>query len=109
VGFFSLAVGTIVMLRRPPDRSTLHFYAICLLFFLTYSTSYTGRFNLADWTLLVADSLAVLLLPVVFTVMFLSMPSGLVIYWLTSNLLTVGQQYVTNRIVAGPARLVKAK
>ena len=50
-----------------------------------------------------------LLLPVVFTVMFLSMPSGLVIYWLTSNLLTVGQQYVTNRIVAGPARPAKAK
>ena len=50
-----------------------------------------------------------LLLPVVFTVMFLQMPSGLVIYWLTSNLLTVGQQYVTNRIVAGPARPVRAK
>jgi YidC/Oxa1 family membrane protein insertase len=50
-----------------------------------------------------------LLLPVVFTVMFLSMPSGLVIYWLTSNLLTVGQQYLTNRIVAGPSRLARAK
>ena len=51
-----------------------------------------------------------LLLPVVFGVMFLTMPSGLVIYWLTSNLLTVGQQYVTNRIVAGgPPRLAKAK
>ena len=52
VGFFSLIVGTIVMLRRPPDRAALHFYAICLLFFLMYSTSYTGRLNLADWTLL---------------------------------------------------------
>ncbi|HVQ31424.1 MAG TPA: PDZ domain-containing protein, partial [Vicinamibacteria bacterium] len=41
VGFFSLAVGTIVMLRRPTDRNTLHFYAICLLFFLLYSTSFT--------------------------------------------------------------------
>jgi YidC/Oxa1 family membrane protein insertase len=50
-----------------------------------------------------------LLLPVVFTVMFLSMPSGLVIYWLTSNLLTVGQQYVTNRIVSSPPRLARAK
>ena len=38
VGFFSLVVGTIVMLRRPPDRAALHFYAICLLFFLMYST-----------------------------------------------------------------------
>jgi two-component system, NtrC family, sensor kinase len=74
VGFFSLAVGTIVMLRRPPDRSALHFYAICLLFFLTYSTSYTGRFNLADWTLLVTDSLAVLLLPVVFLHFCLTFP-----------------------------------
>ena len=49
-----------------------------------------------------------LLLPVIFTVMFLNMPSGLVIYWLTSNLLTVGQQYVTNRIVAAPARPARA-
>jgi len=49
-GFFSLMVGTIVMLRRPPDRAALHFYAICLLFFLMYSTSYTGKLNFADWT-----------------------------------------------------------
>jgi membrane protein insertase Oxa1/YidC/SpoIIIJ len=36
------------------------------------------------------------------------MPSGLVIYWLTSNLLTVGQQYITNRIVAAPGRPARA-
>jgi len=47
-GFFSLVVGTIVMLRRPPDRAALHFYAICLLFFLMYSTSYTGKLDLTD-------------------------------------------------------------
>lgn len=39
-----------------------------------------------------------LLMPVIFTVMFLSMPSGLVIYWLVSNVLTIGQQYLTNHI-----------
>ena len=50
-----------------------------------------------------------LLLPLVFTVMFLTMPSGLVIYWLTSNLLTVAQQYLTNRIVAGPVRPARAR
>jgi PAS domain S-box-containing protein len=74
VGFFSLIVGTIVMLRRPPDRAALHFYAICLLFFLMYSTSYTGKLNLADWTLLWTDHLAVLLLPVVFLHFCLSFP-----------------------------------
>jgi uncharacterized membrane protein YhaH (DUF805 family) len=75
-GFFSLVVGTIVMLRRPPDRAALHFYAICLLFFLMYSTSYTGKLNLADWTLLWSDTLAILFLPVVFLHFCLSPPSA---------------------------------
>jgi PAS domain S-box-containing protein len=74
VGFFSLLVGTIVMLRRPPDRAALHFYAICLLFFLMYSTSYTGKLNLADWTLLWTDHLAILFLPVVFLHFCMSFP-----------------------------------
>jgi len=34
-----------------------------------------------------------LIMPVVFTFMFLSFPSGLVLYWLVNNILTVGQQY----------------
>src|SRR5688572_7175342 len=74
VGFFSLLVGTIVMLRRPPDRAALHFYAICLLFFLMYSTSYTGKLDFADWTLLWADHFAILFLPVAFLHFCLSFP-----------------------------------
>src|SRR5436190_17298085 len=74
VGVFCLLVGTIVMLRRPPDRAALHFYAICLLFFLMYSTSYTGNLNLADWTLLWTDTLSILFLPVVFLHFCLSFP-----------------------------------
>jgi PAS domain S-box-containing protein len=74
VGFFSLAVGTIVMLKRTPDRAALHFYAICLLFFLMYSTSYTGRLNLADWALFWTDNLAILFLPVVFLHFCLAFP-----------------------------------
>src|SRR6266511_4209621 len=74
VGFFSLAVGTIVMLRRPADRSAVHFYTICVLFFLVYSTSYTGRLDVGDWVLFWADLLAVLFLPVVFLHFCLSFP-----------------------------------
>ena len=44
-----------------------------------------------------------MLMPVVFTVMFLWFPSGLVIYWLVSNLMAIGQQAVTNRIIGGPS------
>jgi two-component system, NtrC family, sensor kinase len=74
IGFFALTVGTVVMLKRPPERTALHFYAICVLFFLMYSTSYTGKLNLADWALLWTDTLATLFLPVVFLHFCLSFP-----------------------------------
>ena len=48
------------------------------------------------------------LMPVLFTVMFLWAPSGLVIYWLTSNILGIGQTVVTNRI-AGPPRVKQVR
>jgi YidC/Oxa1 family membrane protein insertase len=35
-----------------------------------------------------------MLMPVVFTVMFLGFPSGLVLYWLVNNVISIGQQYV---------------
>ncbi|PLX99222.1 MAG: membrane protein insertase YidC [Desulfuromonas sp.] len=38
-----------------------------------------------------------MMMPVIFTFMFLNFPSGLVIYWLVNNLLTIGQQYLINR------------
>lgn len=38
-----------------------------------------------------------LYMPLVFTFMFLNFPSGLVIYWLVNNLLTILQQYLINR------------
>lgn len=37
-----------------------------------------------------------MLMPIVFTVMFMSAPSGLVLYWLMNNVLTIVQQYFMN-------------
>jgi len=44
-----------------------------------------------------------LFMPIIFTFSFLWAPSGLVLYWLSSNLLAIGQQYLTNRLT-GDAR-----
>lgn len=41
-----------------------------------------------------------LFLPIIFTVMFINFPSGLVLYWLVNNVLSIGQQY---RIIKGSA------
>ena len=37
------------------------------------------------------------LLPVIFTVFFAFFPSGLVLYWLVNNILSIAQQYVINK------------
>ncbi|HKN47229.1 MAG TPA: membrane protein insertase YidC [Candidatus Polarisedimenticolia bacterium] len=44
------------------------------------------------------------LMPIMFTYFFLNLPSGLVLYWLTSNLLGIGQQYLINRQVEAESR-----
>jgi YidC/Oxa1 family membrane protein insertase len=38
-----------------------------------------------------------MLMPIVFTFMFLSFPAGLVLYWLVNNVLGIGQQYFVNK------------
>ena len=39
-------------------------------------------------------------LPVVMTLFFLTFPAGLVLYWLTNNVFTIGQQFVINNAYA---------
>jgi len=43
-----------------------------------------------------------LLMPAFLTVLFLNFPSGLVLYWMTSNLLSIGQQAITMRYFERP-------
>jgi YidC/Oxa1 family membrane protein insertase len=43
-----------------------------------------------------------LVMPLVFGYMFWSMPSGLVLYWLTSNLVGIAQQWFINQSMPAP-------
>lgn len=42
-------------------------------------------------------------LPVVFTVMFLFFPAGLVLYWVVNNILSIAQQWFINKKIVGHA------
>lgn len=42
-----------------------------------------------------------MVMPLMFTVMFLNMPSGLVLYWFVNNLLGILQQWLVNRHIQG--------
>ena len=38
-----------------------------------------------------------MIMPLVFTYMFIYLPAGLVLYWLVNNLMSIGQQYLMLR------------
>ncbi len=51
-----------------------------------------------------AQAKMMLIMPVVMTVFFMNFQSGLVLYWLTNNVLQIGQQYIMNRMMAKKKR-----
>jgi len=49
-----------------------------------------------------------LLLPLVFVVIVIRFPAGLIVYWITTNTWTMGQQFVVRRMIGPPAPAVAA-
>ena len=47
-----------------------------------------------------AQAKMMMFMPIMFTAFFLWAPSGLALYFLLSNLLAIGQQYLTNKLIA---------
>ena len=41
------------------------------------------------------------IMPVLFTVMFLFFPAGLVLYWVVNNMLSIAQQWQITRMIEG--------
>jgi YidC/Oxa1 family membrane protein insertase len=49
-----------------------------------------------------AQQKMMMIMPLIFMFIFLTLPSGVVLYWVVNNLWAIGQQYVTNRVVGPP-------
>jgi YidC/Oxa1 family membrane protein insertase len=49
-----------------------------------------------------------LFLPLVFVVIVINFPAGLIVYWITTNAWTMGQQYTIRRLIGTPAPAVAA-
>ena len=54
-----------------------------------------------------AQRILMLVLPIVFIPFILHFPSGLMIYWMTTNLWTTGQGFVTRRLMPKPDLTVR--
>jgi len=43
-----------------------------------------------------------LVLPFIFVPFIITFPAGLVLYWITTNIWTIGQQYTIQRLIPAP-------
>lgn len=99
-GFFRLLMVAIEFRQSPfllwiTDLSAKDpFYVTPILMGVTQFISQKMTPTSADPT----QARMMLLMPVIFTILFISFPSGLVLYWLTNNILQIGQQYIINRL-----------
>jgi len=50
-----------------------------------------------------------MIMPVAFTVMFVFFPAGLVLYWVTNNILSIAQQWAINKQVEGGGKAASGK
>ncbi len=66
VGLLYLGIGLFILLRRPNAPRSAHFYAFCLISFVLYFFSSTGKFNNFDWTVYWMQAVALLLQPPLF-------------------------------------------
>jgi len=100
-GFFRLLVVAVEFRHSPfifwiTDLSLKDpFYVTPILMGLTQFISQKMTPTTADSS----QQKMMLIMPVVMTIFFLNFQSGLVLYWLTNNVLQIGQQYLMNRII----------
>ncbi len=99
-GFFRLLVVAIEFRHSPfifwiKDLSVKDpYYVTPILMGITQFISQKMTPTSADPT----QARMMLLMPVIMTIFFMQFQSGLVLYWLTNNVLQIGQQYIMNRL-----------
>jgi len=105
-GFYAM-LSVAIELRGAPFLGWIHDLAQMDPLFITPVLMGASMFVQQRMTPTTADPAQqkiFMFMPIIFTVMFLWAPSGLVIYWLMSNVMTIGQQYLTNHLISAPSR-----
>lgn len=93
-------LGTSIQLRNAPLILWIHnlaapdpYYILPILMGLSMLISQKMNPMVGD----PAQAKIMLILPVVFTFIFINFPAGLLLYWTVNNILTIAQQYIINK------------
>jgi YidC/Oxa1 family membrane protein insertase len=78
--------------------------AALLILILLYFVTMVGSTSIMAASAEGPQRLMMYALPVVFTPFVINFPAGLVIYWITTNLWTMGQQWVVKQVIPAPPK-----
>ncbi len=103
VGCNAVAPGSAKFLFIP-DITAKATGAVLVVLLLLYVGSQIGSTLIATATADPNQRRLMLLLPLVFVVILFRYPAGLLVYWITTNVWTIGQQYLIKRRLPAPAK-----
>ena len=110
LAFYSM-LSVAIELRGAPFIGWIHDLSIHDPLFITPVLMGLTQFVQTRMTPSTADPMQqkmMMFMPIIFMFMFIWAPSGLVLYWTTSNLWAIGQQALTNRLI-GPSKPVGSR
>jgi YidC/Oxa1 family membrane protein insertase len=88
-----------------PDITSKATGVVLVVLILLYVGSQVGSTLIATATADPTQRRMMLLLPLIFVVILYRYPAGLLVYWITTNLWTIGQQYLIRRRLPPPPRV----
>jgi YidC/Oxa1 family membrane protein insertase len=88
-----------------PDITSKATGVVLVVLILLYVGSQLGSTLIATATADPTQRRMMLLLPLIFVVILYRYPAGLLVYWITTNLWTIGQQYLIRRRLPPPPRI----
>ncbi len=104
--FYSM-LSVAIELRGAPFVGWIHDLSVHDPLFITPVLMGITQFIQTRMTPSTADPMQqkmMMFMPIIFMAMFIWAPSGLVLYWTTSNLWAIGQQAFTNRLIGASAQ-----
>jgi YidC/Oxa1 family membrane protein insertase len=85
-----------------PDLSTKATGGTLIVLLILYFATMVGSTSVMAASAEGTQRIMMYALPVLFTPFIISFPAGLVVYWITTNIWTMGQQAVVKRIIPPP-------
>jgi YidC/Oxa1 family membrane protein insertase len=92
-----------------PDLSDAATGTVLVVLIVLYFVTMVGSTSIMAASAEGNQRLMMYALPVVFTPFIISFPAGLIVYWITTNLWTMGQQWVVKKVIPPPPKPTEAE